>query len=166
MKMNSNDSVILPRPVGGNPILFWDNKDSAPGARLTVEVNKLYIHERLQPEKQAQKLLSEIKAKTKKQEQQTLFDSSNELSSKEPFILSYIHSDNWNNRLILGDSLLVMASLIKRDNLAGKVQTIYFDPPYGINFNKSVKLSNSRKQAAQTQLNDEFFPEIQRQNIL
>lgn len=160
MNMNSKDSVILPRPAGGNPVLFWDNKDSASDA-LIVGVNKSYVHERVRPEILAQKLLSETRSKTNEQGERTLFDSSNETSSHEPYITSYVHSDDWNNRLILGDSLLVMASLMKCDNLAGKIQAIYFDPPYGINFSKSVKLSNSRKRAAEAHLNDELFPEIQ-----
>ncbi|MBR0238942.1 MAG: site-specific DNA-methyltransferase [Thermoguttaceae bacterium] len=161
MNMNSKDSVILPRPAGGNPVLFWDHKDSASDAKLRVDVNILYVHERVRPELLAQKLLSETTSKASEQDQRTLFDSSNELSSHDPYISSYVHSDNWNNRLILGDSLLVMASLMACNNLTGKIQAIYFDPPYGINFNKSVKLSNSRKRSAEIHSDDESFPEIQ-----
>lgn len=163
MNMNSDDSVILPRPAGGNPVLLWVNKDSAPDANLTVDVNGIFIQERHYPERQAQKLLSETSSKTLKNAQQTLFDSSNGPCFR-PNIESYIHSENWTNRLILGDSLLVMASLLKRDKLNGKVQAVYFDPPYGINFSKGVKLTNSRKQAEQaerTDQNSEPYPEIQ-----
>ena len=46
----------------------------------------------------------------------------------------YQHDIDWTNRLILGDSLQVMASLAQREDLAGKVQMIYVDPPYGIKF--------------------------------
>ncbi|MBR5709731.1 MAG: site-specific DNA-methyltransferase [Thermoguttaceae bacterium] len=159
--MNSKDSLILPRPVGGNPVLLWDNKDAASDANLTIDIHELIVHERHCPERQAQKLLSENTTRKRKSAQQTLFDSSDNASNSKPYISSYIHSRNWNNRLILGDSLLVMASLLKRDNLKGKVQAVYFDPPYGINFSKNVKLSNSRKQSAEAEPNSELFPDVQ-----
>ena len=158
--MNSKDSLILPRPAGGNPVLLWDNKDSASDANLTVDVHELFVHERHCPERQAQKLLSETTTRKRKSAQQTLFDSSDNLPISKPYISSYVHSGSWNNRLILGDSLLVMASLITRDKLHGTVQAVYFDPPYGINFSKSVKLSNSRKSAANEQ-SAELFPDVQ-----
>lgn len=161
MNANSKDSVILLRPTEDVPVLLWDNKNSDSGANLTIDVNDLHVYERHYPERQAQKLLSEIKSKTRKSVQPTLFDSSCKLSDPKTGICSYVHSGNWNNRLILGDSLLVMASLLKRNNLEGKVQAVYFDPPYGINFNKGIKLTNSRKQASETEQNSESFPEIQ-----
>ena len=141
--------------------MLWDNKNSASDANLTVDVHELFVHERLYPERQAQKLLSENNSRKRKSAQQTLFDSSDNLSIPKPYISSYVHSGNWNNRLILGDSLLVMASLLTRDELKGKVQAVYFDPPYGINFNKSVKLSNSRKSDSVTKQDSDLFPEIQ-----
>ena len=161
MNMTSNDSIILPRPAGGNPVLLWDAKGSDSDANLTVDVHEIFVHERHRPEFQAQKLLSEFKPKARKSVQPTLFDPSNKPSSLPNYISSYIHSGNWNNRLILGDSLLVMAALLKRNELNGKVQAVYFDPPYGINFSKGVKLSNSRKQAAANEQVLERFPEIQ-----
>ena len=161
MNMNSKDSLILSRPAGGNPVLHWDNKDSASDANLNLDVHELFVHERHCPERQAQKLLSENNANKHKLTQQTLFDSSDNSSSSKSYISSYVHSMGWNNRLILGDSLLVMASLLKRDKLSGKVQAVYFDPPYGINFSKSVKLSNSRKSDSVTKQDSELFPEVQ-----
>jgi adenine-specific DNA-methyltransferase len=58
----------------------------------------------------------------------------------------YRHEMDWSNRLILGDSLQVMASLAQREDLAGKVQMIYVDPPYGIKFgsNFQPEVSNPR----------------------
>ena len=57
----------------------------------------------------------------------------------------YKYSDDWKNRLIQGDSLLVMASLLEREGMAGKVQTIYFDPPYGIKYGSNWQMKlNSR----------------------
>ncbi|MBQ2621031.1 MAG: site-specific DNA-methyltransferase [Thermoguttaceae bacterium] len=156
--MNSNDSIILPRPTGVKPVMLWDTKNCVSGDNLIVDVHNLCVHERLYPDRQAQKLLSKTEPKPRKSVQPTLFDDS---SFSKPCISSYVHSDNWNNRLILGDSLLVMASLLKRDELKGKVQAVYFDPPYGINFNKSIKLTNSRKQDSSTEPCNESFSEFQ-----
>ncbi len=148
--MNSNDSLLLPYPVGTNPTLLWKNKNSNHDANLTVDVKPLYVHQIFVPVEQAQRLLCDNKS-PKTDLQSTLFESEvNEINSNSdlsPVISSYTHSGGWKNRLILGDSLLAMASMIKNDNLAGKVQAIYIDPPYGINFNKKVKLTTSRNQA-------------------
>ena len=57
----------------------------------------------------------------------------------------YQHEQNWSNRMILGDSLHVMASLAEREGLRGKVQCIYFDPPYGIKFNSNFQWSTTSR---------------------
>ena len=57
----------------------------------------------------------------------------------------YQHESNWTNRMILGDSLQVMASLAEREGLRGKVQCIYFDPPYGIKFNSNFQWSTTSR---------------------
>ena len=57
----------------------------------------------------------------------------------------YAHDQNWSNRMILGDSLQVMASLAEREGLRGKVQCIYFDPPYGIKFNSNFQWSTTSR---------------------
>jgi hypothetical protein len=57
----------------------------------------------------------------------------------------YQHDQNWSNRMILGDSLQVMASLAEREGLCGKVQCIYFDPPYGIKFNSNFQWSTTSR---------------------
>ncbi len=57
----------------------------------------------------------------------------------------YQHDQNWSNRMILGDSLQVMASLAEREGLRGKVQCIYFDPPYGIKFNSNFQWSTTSR---------------------
>ena len=55
----------------------------------------------------------------------------------------YQHDANWSNRMILGDSLQVMGSLAEREGLRGRVQCIYFDPPYGITFNSNFQWSTT-----------------------
>ena len=57
----------------------------------------------------------------------------------------YQHDQNWSNRMILGDSLQVMASLAEREGLRGKVQCIYFDPPCGIKFNSNFQWSTTSR---------------------
>ena len=57
----------------------------------------------------------------------------------------YQHDQNWSNRMILGDSLQVMASLAEREGLRGKVQCIYLDPPYGIKFNSNFQWSTTSR---------------------
>src|SRR6185436_12412743 len=57
----------------------------------------------------------------------------------------YHHDQNWSNRMILGDSLQVMASLAAREGLRGQVQCIYFDPPYGIRFNSNFQWSTTSR---------------------
>ena len=57
----------------------------------------------------------------------------------------YRHEQNWSNRMILGDSLQVMASLAEREGLRGKVQCIYLDPPYGIKFNSNFQWSTTSR---------------------
>ena len=57
----------------------------------------------------------------------------------------YAHDQNWSNRMILGDSLQVMASLTERDGLRGRVRCIYFDPPYGIKFNSNFQRSTTSR---------------------
>src|SRR6185503_6524599 len=57
----------------------------------------------------------------------------------------YQHDQHWSNRMILGDSMQVMASLAERESLRGKVQCIYFDPPYGIKFGSNWQVSTQEK---------------------
>ena len=57
----------------------------------------------------------------------------------------YQHDQHWTNRLILGDSLLVMASLAEKERLRGKVQCVYFDPPYGIKFGSNWQVSTRKR---------------------
>ena len=68
-----------------------------------------------------------------------MFDGKLDSESKTEF---YVHDQNWTNRMILGDSLQVMASLAEREGLRGKVQAIYIDPPEGINFSSNFIISS------------------------
>ncbi|MBC6994310.1 site-specific DNA-methyltransferase [Lewinella lacunae] len=115
---------------------------------LTVNAPPLYIQERVNPKVLIDDLVARTKARQTKQEEPAQldlfgdFDGVPEGDAKTEF---YQHEANWSNRMILGDSLQVMASLAEREGLRGKVQCIYFDPPYGIKFNSNFQWStNSR----------------------
>ena len=73
------------------------------------------------------------------------FHDFNGLNDPEMRTEFYQHDQYWQNRMILGDSLSVMASLAERESLRGKVQCIYFDPPYGIKFNSNFQWSTTSR---------------------
>ena len=131
---------------GQDPELFWMNKYGHDDREklLSVDIRSLYRHEHIAPETIIQKLYN---VKEVSQEQMNLFESfGNGLNLDEIEKVSeyYKHADGWSNRIIQGDSLLVMTSLLEREGMAGKIQTIYIDPPYGIKYgsNWQMKLNN------------------------
>src|SRR3989344_2316829 len=66
----------------------------------------------------------------------------------------YKHEDNWQNRMILGDSLLVMNSLLEKEGMRGRIQTIYIDPPYGIKFGSNWQVSTSKRDVKDNKIDD------------
>ena len=78
-------------------------------------------------------------------DQTDMFADFNGLPSEDAKTEFYQHDANWSNRMILGDSLQVMASLAEREGLRGKVQCIYVDPPYGIKFNSNFQWSTTSR---------------------
>ena len=137
---------------GQDPELYWLNKygekddDDSP---LVIDLRSLYRHEHIAPEALIKGLYRIVA--TEDRQQPDLGFSVNELfgniiSHEELEKVSdyYTHSDGWTNRLIQGDSLLVMTSLLEREGMAEQVQCIYIDPPYGIKYgsNWQIKLNN------------------------
>jgi hypothetical protein len=133
---------------GQDPELFWLNKYGNDDREelLRVDIRSLYRHEHISPEMLINRLYT---AKESESAQQSLFDTNElfgnalDLEELEKPATYYNHHDGWSNRIIQGDSLLVMASLLEREGMAGKVQCIYFDPPYGIKYggNWQIKLN-------------------------
>lgn len=134
---------------GQDPELFWMNKYGNDDREdlLKIDVRSLYRHEHITPELIIKNLYS---LKESVNDEESLFSinemfgnmfDKDELDKISSF---YHHFDGWTNRLIQGDSLLVMTSLLEREGMAGQVQTIYIDPPYGIKYgsNWQVKLNN------------------------
>ena len=116
-----------------DPQLVWRGKDEQDWADLVVNAPPLYIQERVQPKALIDDLMRQSRNGHTPDEYQTdMFADFNGLPSEDARTEFYQHDANWSNRMILGDSLQVMASLAEREGLRGKVQCIYIDPPYGI----------------------------------
>lgn len=140
---------------GRDPELYWLNKyknddEENPGymPQLRTDIRSLYKHEDIRPEAIIDNLyeLHEYKSESAKMQLDLFGDMEEEQEDEFERLAGYYkHSDNWQNRLIQGDSLLVMNSLLNREGMKGQVQCIYFDPPYGIKYasNWQMKL-NSR----------------------
>ena len=134
-----------------DPQLVWRGKDEQDWSDLVVNVPPLYIQERVHPKV----LVDDLIRQTKKQRESEsrgrqqgfadLFADFNGLPSENAKTEFYRHDANWSNRMVLGDSLQVMASLAEREGLRGKVQCIYIDPPYGIRFNSNFQWSTTSR---------------------
>jgi adenine-specific DNA-methyltransferase len=112
-----------------------------------VHAPPLYIQEKVHPKVLIDDLLQETaKAESQKTDVQIdLFADFNGLPDEGFKTEFYQHDQNWSNRMILGDSLQVMASLAEREGLRGRVQCIYLDPPYGIKFNSNFQWSTTSR---------------------
>lgn len=128
-----------------DPQLVWRGKDEQDWSNLIVQAPPLYIQEKVHPKV----LIDDLKRQTEKAAgpapQVDLFADFNGLPSEDAKTEFYQHDGHWQNRMILGDSLSVMASLAEREGLRGKVQCIYFDPPYGIKFNSNFQWSTTSR---------------------
>jgi adenine-specific DNA-methyltransferase len=136
-----------PRNTDLDPQLVWRGKDEQDWSDLVVHVPPLYIQEKVHPKVLIDDLLRQTR-ETREQEpgfQPDLFADFNGMPSSVDRTEFYQHDQNWSNRMILGDSLQVMASLAEREGLRGKVQCIYFDPPYGIKFNSNFQWSTTSR---------------------
>jgi adenine-specific DNA-methyltransferase len=141
-----------------DPQLVWRGKDAADLSDLVVNAPPLYIQEKVHPKV----LIDDLKRQTDQAKAAAAanqpapqgitadlfadmaqdFNGVPEGDAKTEF---YQHDQHWSNRMILGDSLQVMASLAEREGLRGKVQCIYFDPPYGIKFNSNFQWSTTSR---------------------
>ena len=129
-----------------DPQLVWRGKDEQDWSDLVVAAPPLYIQEKVHPKV----LIDDLQRQTQASKEATapqfdLFADFNGLPSAEARTEFYQHDAHWSNRMILGDSLQVMASLAEREGLRGKVQCIYIDPPYGIKFNSNFQWSTTSR---------------------
>jgi adenine-specific DNA-methyltransferase len=128
-----------------DPQLVWRGKDDQDWSDLVVPAPPLYIQEKIHPKVLIDDLLrrSAERAEADQPQQLNLFADFNGLPDGADATDFYKHEGNWSNRMILGDSLQVMAGLAEREGLRGKVQCIYLDPPYGIKFNSNFQWSTT-----------------------
>ena len=132
-----------------DPQLVWRGKDEQDWSDLVVHAPPLYIQEKVHPKV----LVDDLKRESERQreatepraEQVDLFADFNGLPTDGAKTEFYQHDAHWANRMILGDSLAVMASLAEREGLRAKVQCIFFDPPYGIKFNSNFQWSTTSR---------------------
>jgi len=121
-----------------DPQLQWAGK--AEHTSFDVPTVSLHVHERIDP----RRIIETVKKEEEAPTQMSLFEE-----QKKPLreaIEFYKHKENWSNRLIAGDSLLVMNSLLEKEGMGGKVQMVYFDPPYGIKYKSNFQPFTNKKE--------------------
>jgi adenine-specific DNA-methyltransferase len=157
---NKPKTILYPRDPSLDPQLVWKGKDEQDQHDLSVPAVPIYIQEKIHP----QAIIEDFRRCAAKgqaagtsgaglalrgekiaAEQLNLFADLNGLDDFEKKLDFYHHDQHWSNRMILGDSLLVMTSLAEKEGLKGKVQTIYFDPPYGIKFGSNWQVSTRKR---------------------
>jgi len=130
-----------------DPQLVWRGKDELDWSDLVAQAPPLYIQEKVHPKILIDDLVRQTREhdEASQPQQLDLFADFNGLPDEARSTEFYQHDANWSNRMILGDSLQVMASLAEREGLRGKVQCIYIDPPYGIKFNSNFQWSTTSR---------------------
>ncbi len=143
-------TLLYPRDPSLDPQLVWKGKDEQDAQDLEVPAPPIFRQELIEPRYLVKQLMDETKRRQNDgeddgtEEALSLFGTDffdDGIPDELEKIEWYKHQMNWTNRMILGDSLQVMASLAERENLRGKVQMVYIDPPYGIKFNSNWQVS-------------------------
>ncbi len=127
-----------------DPQLVWHGKDASSLDEMVVNAPSLYIQEKIQPKAIIDGLMRLAETNAPDEDQGALFADFNGVPENAQTEF-YQHDAKWSNRMILGDSLHVMASLAERENLRGQVQCVYIDPPYGIKFNSNFQWSTQTR---------------------
>ncbi len=142
-------TLLYPRDPSLDPQLVWKGKDEQDAEDLAVPAVPIYIQEKVHPQALIENLRDTAKAGEPEPEQLLFADFDGVGQDFDRKIDFYSHDlgsqPRWSNRMILGDSLLVMASLAEKEGLKGKVQTIYMDPPYGIKFGSNWQVSTRKR---------------------
>ncbi|MDG4551714.1 MAG: site-specific DNA-methyltransferase [Candidatus Contendobacter sp.] len=135
-------TMRYPRNPDLDPQLVWKGKDEQDRQDLAVPVVPVYIQEKIHP----QAIIEDVRASARRGQAGTLdlFADFNGIEFDQ-LIEFYQHHQHWQNRMILGDSLLVMSSLAEKEGLKGQVQMIYLDPPYGIKFGSNWQVSTRKR---------------------
>jgi adenine-specific DNA-methyltransferase len=146
------ETMLYPRDPTLDPQLVWKGKDEQDKADLAVPVVPIYIQEKIQPKALIEDLRE--RAAGKKPRNLDLFAAFGGGRDIEEQIEFYQHDDAWSNRMILGDSLVVMTSLAQKEGLKGKVQMVYMDPPYGIKFGSNWQVSTRKREVKDGRVED------------
>jgi adenine-specific DNA-methyltransferase len=142
------------RDFAKDPQLVWKGKDEQDRQDLEVPAPPIFRQERIEPRYLVKQLMNETKKRRENggsegtEEELSLFGTEffdDGIPDELDKVDWYNHQMNWTNRMILGDSLQVMASLAERENLRGKVQMVYIDPPYGIKFGSNWQVSTKSR---------------------
>jgi adenine-specific DNA-methyltransferase len=141
---NTPKTMLYPRDPSLDPQLVWRGKDDQDSEPLAVPVVPIYIQEKVKP----QAIIASLQKEAHDEDIQRNFYSDfnggpKDFADKVDF---YKFEQNWTNRFILGDSLMIMTSLAEKEGLKGKVQTIYLDPPYGIKFGSNWQVSTRKRE--------------------
>lgn len=146
-----------------DPQLMWRGKDEQDWSDLVVHAPALYIQEKVHPKV----LVDDLVRSTREHRPEDaglapdLFSDFNGIRVGADKTEFYQHDQNWSNRMILGDSLQVMASLAEREGLRGKVQCVYCDPPYGIRFRSNFQWSTTTPRVSESDKPDEISRECE-----
>lgn len=135
-------NLLYPRDPAADPQLVWRGKDEQDREPLEVAAPPIYIQEKIHPKAIIEALRAENRGEA--EGQANLFSDFNGIEF-DNLVDFYKHEQNWSNRMILGDSLQVMASLAVKEGLKGQVQCIYIDPPYGVKFGSNWQVSSRKR---------------------
>lgn len=146
------EQVRYPRDPTLDPQLVWKGKDATDEGDLVADAPPIYIQEKIDPRVLVENL-RRTAVSPQGEPELTLFDDFDGLDPLDK-VDFYSHAANWSNRMILGDSLQVMASLVEKEDLRGQVQMIYMDPPYGIKFGSNWQVSTRKRDVKDGKLED------------
>ena len=146
-------TLLYPRDPSLDPQLVWKGKDEQDRQDLAVPVVPIYIQEKIHPQALVENL-RDTAAPGEPEPELSLFADFNGIEEFDQKVDFYHHQGHWSNRMILGDSLLVMSSLGEKEGLKGKVQCIYFDPPYGIKFGSNWQVSTRKRDVSDGKAQD------------
>src|SRR5262245_16790241 len=142
---------VVNRDRSLDPQLVWKGKDEQDAKPLDVPAVPIHVQEKIHQ----QAIIEDVRARAKQGKAVwdvlTDFNGLDDFAKKLEF---YQHDQHWTNRLILGDSLLVMASLAEKERLRGRVQCVYFDPPYGIKFGSNWQVSTRKRDVKDAKAED------------
>ena len=127
-----------------DPQLVWAGK--AEHANLNLPTVSLHLHERIDPST----IIEAVQKQKGPDTQLSLFATPGENPPIREAVEFYKHKHNWTNRLIAGDSLLVMNSLLEKEGLAGQVQMVFIDPPYGIKYKSNFQPFTNKRNVAES----------------